>query len=220
MVDVVDDVQTVLDELNWDQFALWGGSGGAPHALAIAAELPDRVTACASVVGLAPHDAPGLDWYAEMSPGNVKEFHAAAQGEAAYRPIVQQLAADAMSSVEAGGLQVVGDYELPASDRRGLAARHQEDGYLERMELTYRQGVDGWIDDTIALTRPWGFELSAITVPTSIWYGPADVLVARGHHEYLQMSIPGARMHEMSGGHLLGEGDLAAIYGWLSAPSG
>jgi pimeloyl-ACP methyl ester carboxylesterase len=219
VVDVVDDVRTVVDVLNWDQFAVWGGSGGAPHALAIAAQLPDQVIACASVVGLAPHDAPGLDWYAEMSPGNVEEFHAAAQGEAAYRPMVERLAADAMSSVEAGGLQVVGDYELPESDRQGLAARHQEDGYVERMDLTYRQGVDGWIDDCIALTRPWGFELSAITVPTSIWYGPADVLASREHHEYLQATIPVAQLHELSGGHLLREDDLAAIYGWLSTSS-
>jgi pimeloyl-ACP methyl ester carboxylesterase len=219
VVDVVDDVRTVLDALNWHQFALWGGSGGAPHALAIAAHLPDRVIACASVVGLAPHNAPGLDWYAEMSPGNVAEFHAAAQGEPAYRPIVERLAAEAMSSVEAGGSQVVGDYELPESDRQGLAARQQEDGYLERMELTYRQGVDGWIDDCIALTRPWGFDLSAITAPTSIWYGSADVLAAREHHEYLQAAIPVAQLHELSGGHILREDDLAAIYSWLSTPS-
>jgi pimeloyl-ACP methyl ester carboxylesterase len=142
-------------------------------------------------------------------------FRAAAQGEAAYRPMVQRLAADAMSNVEAGGVQVVGDYQLPESDRQGLAARQHEDGYLERMELSYRQGVDGWIDDSIALTQPWGFELSAITVPTSIWYGSADVLAGRQHHAYLQATIPVAQLHEMSGGNLLREDDLAAIYGWL-----
>ncbi len=215
-MDVVDDVRMVADTLKWHQFAVWGGSGGAPHALAIAAQLPDRVIACASVVGLAPHAAPGLDWYAGMSPGNVEEFRAAAQGEPAYRPIVERLAAEAMSSVAAGGLQVVGDHDLPESDRQELAARQQEDGYLERMELTYRHGVDGWIDDCIALTRPWGFELSAITIPTSVWYGSTDVLASREHHEYLHAAIPAAQLHELPGGHLLGGDDLARIYGSLS----
>jgi pimeloyl-ACP methyl ester carboxylesterase len=219
VVDVVADVHTVVEAVGWDRFAVWGGSGGAPHALATAARLPEHVTACASVVGLAPHDAPGLDWYAGMSAGNVEEFRAAAQGEGVYRPLVERLAASAMSSIEAGGIQVAGDYELPEVDRRALAARQQEAGYRERMHLTYRQGVDGWLDDCIALTRPWGIELSQLATPTSVWYGPADVLASRDHHDYLLSSIPGARRHELGGGHVLDGQDLAAIYDWLTDPS-
>jgi hypothetical protein len=41
-----------------------------------------------------------LDWYAGMSAGNVEEFRAAAQGESAYRPVVERLAAAAMDSIE------------------------------------------------------------------------------------------------------------------------
>jgi pimeloyl-ACP methyl ester carboxylesterase len=197
---------------------VWGGSGGAPHALAIAAGLPNRVTACASVVGLAPYDAAGLDWYAGMSAGNVEEFRAAARGEHSYRPLVEGLAADAMASIEAGGIQVAGDYQLPEVDRRALAARHEEDGYRERMSLTYRHGVDGWLEDCIALTRPWGFELSELTSPTSVWYGTADVLSSRDHHEYLLSAIPDARRRELRGGHVLDGQDLAAIYEWLANP--
>src|ERR1700761_2711647 len=43
VVDVVDDVRAVTEGLGWDRFAVWGGSGGAPHALAIASGLPERV---------------------------------------------------------------------------------------------------------------------------------------------------------------------------------
>jgi pimeloyl-ACP methyl ester carboxylesterase len=219
VVDVVGDVCAVLDVLGWDCFAVWGGSGGAPHALAIAARLAARVTACASVVGLAPFDATGVDWYAGMSASNVEEFRAAAQGERSYRPLVERLAADAIASVEAGGLQVAGDYELPEADRRALAARHAEEGYLERMHWTYRRGVDGWIDDCIALTRPWGFELSALLAPVSVFYGPEDVLGSRGHQEYLLSAIATAQRHELHGGHVLDDEDLAAICGWLMRPS-
>ena len=41
IVDVVDDVRTVPEGVGWDRFAVWGGSGGAPHALAIAAAVYD-----------------------------------------------------------------------------------------------------------------------------------------------------------------------------------
>src|SRR5262249_42230741 len=93
VVDVVADAVAVVDELGWSTFAVWGASGGAPHALACAAALADRVTRCASVVGPAPFDAEDLDWFAGMSPGNVEEFTAAAEGEPAYRPLVERLAA-------------------------------------------------------------------------------------------------------------------------------
>jgi pimeloyl-ACP methyl ester carboxylesterase len=86
VVDVVADVRTVVHAVGWDRFAVWGGSGGAPHALAIAARLSHRVPACASVVGLAPHDAPGLDWYAGMSAGNVEEFLGRGTGRARLSP--------------------------------------------------------------------------------------------------------------------------------------
>jgi pimeloyl-ACP methyl ester carboxylesterase len=219
IVDVVDDVRAVLDGVGWSRFAVWGGSGGAPHALAIAARMAGRVSACASVVGLAPFEATGLDWYAGMSTGNVEEFQAAASGEQAYRPIVERLAAEALASVEAGGLQVAGDYELPEADRSALAARHEEDGYLERMRLTYGDGVDGWVDDCLALTKPWGFALSEVTTPASVWYGVADVLASKDHHDYLISHVPHAKRRELSGGHVLSTRDLLEIYEWLADPS-
>ena len=38
-------------------------------------------------------------------------------------------------------------------------------------------GVGGWVDDDLAFTRPWGFDVSAIEVPVLIVYGLGDVLV-------------------------------------------
>ena len=219
VVDVVEDVLAVTRTLGWSRFAVWGGSGGAPHALAIAAVLPAQVTACASVVGLAPFDAPGLDWFAGMSTGNVEEFRLAAAGEAEYRPLVVRLARDAMAAVEAGGVQVGADYQLPESDRAALATRQAEPDYRERMRATYLDGIDGWIDDCLAFTRPWGFDLNPITVPVSIWYGVQDVLVSRAHTDYLVATIPGASRYELGGGHVLSDEDLASIYEWLTNAS-
>jgi pimeloyl-ACP methyl ester carboxylesterase len=216
VVDVVADVSRIVDGLGWDRFAIWGGSGGAPHALACAAELPHRVSTCASVVGPAPFDATELDWFAGMSVGNVKEFRLAQRGELAYRPLVERLAADAVSAAEAGDIQVAGEYQLAESDITALKARTTEDGYLARIKSAYQAGVDGWIDDCIALVQPWGFDLTSIAVPVSVRYGLDDVLCPSGHGEYLTRVVPNSHRALLSGGHLLDDDDLDSIYAWLA----
>jgi pimeloyl-ACP methyl ester carboxylesterase len=55
-------VAALADQLQVGRFAVWGASGGGPHALACAALLPDRVVAAAVAASPAPYDAPGLDW--------------------------------------------------------------------------------------------------------------------------------------------------------------
>jgi pimeloyl-ACP methyl ester carboxylesterase len=215
VADVVDDVAMVADLHGWDRFAVWGGSGGGPHALACASLLADRVERCASVVGPAPYGADGLDWMDGMSPGNVEEFDRALEGEESYRPLVERLAREAVEAVRSGEVPISADYELPEADLAALRARLADPGYLERTIAMHTGGVDGWIDDAIALVKPWGFDPEAISVPVSIWYGPDDVLCPRGHAEWLLAHIPGAERRELPAGHILEDEDLGAIYGWL-----
>src|SRR6187402_1502963 len=77
------DVATIADALGIDRFAVMGHSGGGPHALACAAVLPGRVVAAVCMSGLAPFGAPGLDWFADMTPSGAAELRAAATGRAA-----------------------------------------------------------------------------------------------------------------------------------------
>ena len=52
------DVATVADELNVSRFSVFGWSGGAAPALAVAAGLPDRVGRAVVGAGRAPVDSP------------------------------------------------------------------------------------------------------------------------------------------------------------------
>jgi pimeloyl-ACP methyl ester carboxylesterase len=68
------DVEDIADVLGLERFATWGISGGGPHALACAALCADRLTAAASLAGVAPWGAEGLDWLAGMGEANIAEF--------------------------------------------------------------------------------------------------------------------------------------------------
>src|SRR5215213_7280311 len=87
VVDAVADVEHLTAALGIDNFLVSGGSGGGPHALACAALLPDRVLKCHASVSVAPFDAEGLDWLEGMTEGNLKEFGATVEGEAAARAL-------------------------------------------------------------------------------------------------------------------------------------
>lgn len=213
---IVTDVARVADMHGWDRFAVWGGSGGAPHAMACAALLPDRVERCASVVSPAPYGSAGLDWFEGMSPGNVEEFSLALQGEDAYRPLVERLARDTVEAARKGDVPIPESYSLPESDRASLLARMSEPGYLDRLIAAHLDGVDGWIDDCMATVSPWGFDPSDIRPPVSVWYGPDDVLVPPSHAEWLLAHIPNAERCPLPGGHMLDDPQLDAICRWLS----
>ena len=68
----------------------------------------------------------------------------------------------------------------------------------------YRQGVEGLMQDDDLMTRPWGFDLEAITVSTRLWYGDADTITPIKMSRTLAAHIPNCQIyfwpHE---GHLL-----------------
>jgi pimeloyl-ACP methyl ester carboxylesterase len=222
-----DDVARLADAQGWDVFATAGGSGGGPHALASAVRLPDRVTRCAAVVCPAPHVEDGPDgpaglgtdsWLVGMSPGNVAEFHAAMQGEEAYRPLVEQVGRQALANLERDEPALLSSsYDLPESDIAELRRRLTEPDpdRLEVARMMWIDGAAGWIDDEIAMIRPWGVDLADLRVPVSLWYGPDDVLCPRGHADWLLAHLPGVEPREVSGGHVLSDDDLLGVLHWV-----
>jgi pimeloyl-ACP methyl ester carboxylesterase len=212
---VASDLAALADHLGWDRFAVWGASGGGPHALACAALMADRITRCAGAVSPAPFDADGIDWLAGMSELNIEEFTLALAGETAYRPMAEQLARDAVAAAERGGLAAAEGYDLAESDRAVLTAQARSSGHLFRTKAAYTGGIDGCVDDVLALTRPWAFDVATIRVPVSIWYGPDDVLCPRAHTDWLLKHVPAAEARELPGGHVLDLTSLRRLYTWL-----
>lgn len=200
VVDVVSDTEAVLGALGASRCVVAGWSGGGPHALACAARL-GGVAAALVIAGVAPYDADGLDWPAGMGQENLDEFHAAVEGPETLRPLLE---AQRPHLKDVRVDQIVSSLEtlLPEVDRAVITDEFGEDlatGFHEAVGV----GVDGWLDDDLAFVSPWGFELSAIEVPTALWQGSLDLMVPYAHGQWLAGRVPGVSAHLLEGqGHL------------------
>ena len=119
VADVATDVAMIADALALDRFAVLGRSGGGPHALACAALLPDRTTRVAALVGLAPSEAEGLDWFAGMTQANITEYSAARLGHGAVAERLELAAAQIRADPRRMIAQLYAD--LTESDKQIVA---------------------------------------------------------------------------------------------------
>jgi len=209
------DVEALADDLGFDRFAVVGGSGGAPHALACGALLGDRVIRVGALVTPAPSDAPDFDFFTDLAEINVKEFGAALEGpdaiEAHLWPYVDQLRSD-----PDGVLDEIAA-ELPEVDRAILARPDFRAIIRESFVEAVRQGVRGWADDDLAFAKPWGFEPEDVEAEVRLWQGELDVLAPRNHGEYVAGRLPNARFELLEGGgHFLVE-EWGIVLDWLTA---
>ena len=221
VVDCVADVAAVADDLGVDRFAVTGASGGGPHALAVAARLPERVLRAACVVGVAPYDVPDLDWTAGMDPANVREFGWALAGEGVLVPELERVAAQDLARVAVDPASLLDDFQLSDADRAALQDPRVQQVFRETTVEAYATGVWGWVDDDLAVLGPWGFELAEIRVPVEVWYGETDVMVPAAHGRWLAGHVPGAEVHVESGEGHLGDPDqsLARLRDFVAAAS-
>jgi pimeloyl-ACP methyl ester carboxylesterase len=207
VADVADDVAAVLDSIGVDRCLVAGWSGGGPHALATGTRLAERVAGVLVIGGVAPYPAEGLDWMAGMGEQNVEEFSLAIQGESALRPFLEA-EREMLKDVDAAGVINGIATLLPDVDRAVLT-----DGFGADLAANLRGGVaqvDGWLDDDLAFTRPWGFALEELSVPTYAWQGSDDLMVPFAHGQWLAEHLGGAIVHLEQG-----EGHLSVLVGAL-----
>jgi pimeloyl-ACP methyl ester carboxylesterase len=211
------DVAAIADHLGIGRFSVFGGSGGGPHALAAAALLSDRIDRAACVVGVAPYDVLGEEFFTGMDPENVKEFGFALEGEERLAPEIVKMDEQFRAEMAKDPGSALSDFGLPEADRAVLARPDMAAVLREVAVEQTRNGVWGWVDDDLAFTRPWGFDPATITVPIQIWYGSQDVLVPPGHGEWLARTVPGAEVRLNENGHLGNpDTDLVERLAWLT----
>jgi pimeloyl-ACP methyl ester carboxylesterase len=201
VANVAADVAEILDALGAETFITHGTSGGGPHALACAALLPGRCLAAATIAGVAPSNADGLDWLAGMGPENIEEFGAARRGEDDLSAFLEKEAAGlgnlTGADVIAGLGGLIGD-----ADKAVLTSGYA-DYMATALRAALRTGIAGWREDDFAFVSDWGFSFSPGAAPVAVWQGDDDRMVPFGHGQWLAAHIPGAEVHLLPGeGHL------------------
>jgi pimeloyl-ACP methyl ester carboxylesterase len=197
VVDHVDDVRAIADRLRIDSFSITGFSGGAPHALAVAARLSDRVVRVSNTGAIAPLDLVGLDEWQRAQDGDTREYLTAVRAsEAACTTLFRRLDAEAR------------------------AALADDDPMRDAKLEPTRQGVAAWVNDERALEAPWGFHLSEIRAPTVIYANPNDTVTPPNHAEWLVAHIRSAVLVASANapGHAAINDTLrarTAMYTWL-----
>lgn len=190
VADAATDSAAILEVLGIERFVTWGISGGAPHALACAALLPEQVQAVACLGSPAPFDAPGLNYFRGMGAENLIEFGLAVAGRAHLEPYLQTAAEQMLAAGAAGvGVEIASLVSPP--DRVALAAGIAQ-YWTDTMTTTFATGIAGWSDDDLAFTRPFGFTPDTIAVPALVVHGEQDRFVPVGHGDWLARIIPGA----------------------------
>lgn len=161
------DVAQIADALGLERFAVMGGSGGGPHALACAALLPERVTAAACLASPAPYTT-AIDWFAGMA-GEGAALRAALMGRTARVEYERTGEFDPESFTARDHATLEGDWAALGEDAQAASTA----------------GPDGPVDDDMAFVMPWGFEVSAISAPVLLVQGGEDRIIPPSHAKLL-----------------------------------
>jgi pimeloyl-ACP methyl ester carboxylesterase len=198
MLDWPRDIAELADGLGIDRFAVFGMSGGGPHAAACAYALGDRVSALGLVSSPAPvWDRPELLFSAPAHRRPLIELARRDPGLVAHR-----LLEDCRAELARNGS---GKGDGPEADQAVMADPEIRARFDAATRETAGRGPDGYARDLFLLyVAPWGFRPEEIAVPTRIWHGDADVAVSPRIAEFFAGTIPDSRLHMIRGaGHLL-----------------
>jgi pimeloyl-ACP methyl ester carboxylesterase len=199
------DAAALMDGLGVGRFAVLGGSGGGPYAVACGVLLGDRVSRVALVAPAEPRNAPAHGFVPTTDPAALRE-----RGETMAR-----LARDDPDALDAFFAP-----DLSDSDRERDAAADPElrARVLENLREAFRQGTDAYVEDHTINSSDWGALLPRLSRPTRIWQGDDDNNVPAESTRWLAAQIPGAELTVLAGaGHGLLDDLWPEVYGWLIA---
>jgi pimeloyl-ACP methyl ester carboxylesterase len=197
------DATALLDALGVGRFAVVGGSGGGPYAIACGVLLGDRVSRVALVAPAEPADAPRHGFVPSEEPA------LRVRGETMARLLRE----------DPDGFWALVTPDLSETDRE------QEEGMDPAMRAqavamlreSFRQGADAYVTDHLLVGGQWSDLLPRLARPTRIWQGEDDNNVPDEATRWLAARIPGAELQVFSGvGHGMSDGLWPEIYGWLT----
>jgi pimeloyl-ACP methyl ester carboxylesterase len=216
VADCVADVRAIAAEAGFDRCAVWGFSGGGPHALACAALAADLVAAAGIIASPAPFDAAGLDYFAGMSAEARKDTELLMADREEWLRLGEGQRAELLA-LDLRGFRAAWSTGVSPADRAMLQGPFG--AWLYRSARAgLAPGVDGWTADDLALHSSWGFDPASIAIPVKIWHSRDDRFVPFAHGRWLAETVPGAeRVSGEADGHLAVAGArIGDVHRWLA----
>jgi pimeloyl-ACP methyl ester carboxylesterase len=196
------DAAGLLDTLGVGRFAVVGGSGGGPYAVACGVVLGDRVTRVALVAPAEPQDAPAHGFVPRE--------------EAALRERGETMARLLRDDPAGFYALVMPDLSDTDRDRAEAADQATMDRATEMFREAFRQGADAYVEDHLLVGGRWSDLLPRLARPTRIWQGTDDNNVPDESTRWLAARIPGAELELLAGaGHSMTDELWPDVFGWL-----
>jgi pimeloyl-ACP methyl ester carboxylesterase len=217
LLDWPQDVAQLSDALGLDRFSVLGWSAGGPYVLACALAMPDRVSAAATVGGMAPlehdHNASELGLQADQIlfplSRRAPRLASAALQLAGYLPAP---AVKWSLARELRLLRSTSDHEVVS----GLTNEEASGFFFEAL----RPGARGTIDDYRVLGGPWGFQLEDVDFGVTLFHGAQDHIEPLAHAEAMAARLPRATLKVWPGeGHFLLRAHVDDVFATLVSPS-
>jgi len=183
ILDWPDDVAAVADALDVGPLMLLSFSAGTPFLLGCCIRLADRVTAAASVSGLAPPDRRGALDGASASRR--------AAWAVARHPLAVRLLDEALAWwVRARPGAVVDHHAQRATDGSALEKPSVRAAMVAAYREALAQGGGALAHEHHLAASPWGFSPADVQCPVRLWHGEKDALLRPVNSEWLAAELP------------------------------
>ena len=203
LLDWPDDVIELADALEIDKFAVEGISGGGPYAAACAYKIPERLTSCGIISGVASKD---LEIEKKM-----RLFTAIRIFPWLFKLMmwIQSRGMNDFEKAEKNMKKAMNNF--PEADRKVLDDPQILSLFIKESAEAFRQGSKGAYHEGKIYARSWGFNLEDISpkLKVYIWHGEADKAVPVAMGRGMCKLIPNCE-----GNFYPGEGHYSTIFNY------
>ncbi len=200
IIDWPQDVAALADHLGLDRFAVLGFSGGTSYALATGVQLRERVTRV-SLVGCMPPFT-HIEDLRHYLPAFRVIMLLARYAPRMLPPTLRVMVNGIRKNPQRYLDQVLA--RVTDADRAMFEDPRLRKAYLESLLASVKRGERDLARETLLAAQDWGFDLSAVQVPVTLWHGEGDRHVSIALAERIGQQLNAVALHRVAqAGHFI-----------------
>ena len=190
------DILELADSLGLIKYSVFGLSGGAPHVLACIISDSSRIENASIISGATPYDYRGT-LKGMWVPVKLIHWFASWKKDKQLRKFIQNDFDELVSKPEKRIKQF--QKYLPKPDKQ-LMTDHPDYAweFINGSIESYRQGIDGVVQEWKLYVADWQMDLSKIYFPLALWYGENDKMAPYHRGNYYKNTLPNSTLKVIS----------------------